>query len=97
MPTCVNCQREADFSYEVNPDNVLHYCEEHLPSFTRKGANATKLVDLSDAKARAQFDADLAAQQADEAVAKSKKKTTAEATAEAPVDPAGEPAPEVIA
>lgn len=46
MITCVNCSADADYSYPMSLDNVVHYCGDHLPKFLygRRNSGDLKLI-----------------------------------------------------
>jgi hypothetical protein len=33
MTKCANCAANADYTYTINPQFLIHYCTEHLPKF----------------------------------------------------------------
>jgi hypothetical protein len=73
MITCANCQSEALYTYQINPDYLVHYCQSHLPRFLTAARDAGQLNLVVPVA---------------ETPAPSKKKTTVSAPVEepAPVD-----------
>jgi hypothetical protein len=43
MVTCANCQSEALYTYQINPDYLVHYCQYHLPKFLTSARDAGQL------------------------------------------------------
>lgn len=81
MVTCANCNADAEYSYSVSLENVIHYCGTHLPNFLYGRRNAGELALILPAPV-------------EEPTKSSKKKTTEPVVEEAPVE---EPAEEPIA
>lgn len=46
MVNCVNCSREALYTYQVSSSYIIHYCQSHLPKFlvAKKNAGLLPLV-----------------------------------------------------
>lgn len=40
MVKCVNCSRDALYTYQVSSSYVIHYCQSHLPKFLINKRNA---------------------------------------------------------
>lgn len=43
MIKCANCEGEALYTYSVNPDYLIHYCQYHLPRFLSAARDAGQL------------------------------------------------------
>ena len=43
MVKCVNCNREALYTYQVSGSYIIHYCQSHLPKFLIAKRNAGQL------------------------------------------------------
>jgi hypothetical protein len=43
---CANCVADAVYTYTINEDNLINYCEDHLPNFLapRKASGQLNLV-----------------------------------------------------
>jgi len=82
MITCVNCSADADYSYPISLDNVVHYCGDHLPKFLYGRRNSGDLKLILPAPV--------------EEPAKSSKKKTTDTVVEEPTveEPAEEPVAE---
>ena len=91
MPKCANCPADAEFTYNVNGDLLIHYCETHLPKFLsgRKAAGELSLVIVGLVEPVVEEPV------VEEPVKTSKKKATEPVVEETPVEePAEEPAAE---
>lgn len=44
MVTCVNCSREALYTYQISQNYLIHYCQAHLPKFLVAKKNAGLLA-----------------------------------------------------
>jgi hypothetical protein len=49
MTTCVNCDTEAIYTYQVSADYRLHYCQYHLPRFLFARRDSGELPLIVDA------------------------------------------------
>ena len=86
MPKCANCPADAEFTYNVNGELLIHFCEAHLPKFLvgRKAAGELSLVIVG-----------LVEPVVEEPVKTSKKKTAEPVVEEPPVEePTEEPVTE---
>ena len=43
MIKCANCEVEALYTYQINPDYLVHYCQYHLPRFLTAARDAGQL------------------------------------------------------
>ena len=46
MVTCANCPAEAEYTYDVNGELLINYCDSHLPNFLagRKASGQLPLI-----------------------------------------------------
>jgi hypothetical protein len=46
MIKCANCFADAEYTYTISEETLIHYCEEHLPNFlkSRKTSGQLNLV-----------------------------------------------------
>lgn len=46
MIKCANCVADAVYTYSISEDNLINYCEDHLPNFlaSRKASGQLTLV-----------------------------------------------------
>lgn len=43
MIKCANCEGEAMYTYQINPDYLINYCQYHLPRFLTAARDAGQL------------------------------------------------------
>jgi len=78
MVNCANCNADAEYSYSISLENVIHYCGTHLPNFLYGRRNSGDLALIVPAPV-------------EEPAKPSKKKITEPVVEETPVeDPAEE-------
>ena len=83
MVKCANCAAEAEYTYALSAEELINYCDDHVPNFLkkRKAAGQLPLVPIQ-VRVSAPVEPEV------EVSAKSSKKKTAEPVVEeTPAEP----------